>query len=333
VPSWSVGSMPGRRCSVGQPAYADGVTSRSSATDTTGAVRSDPRRPGDGFGELVHPHSTDLLLQRDRLPITVPSLMPYTEWFWSVRWVRHGQPLRTSEVIPNPVCHLTFEDGRRTGGEPLVRHGVRMPAAVVTTVWTRRFRVQLAGEGRTFGLRFRPGGLSAMIGAAVAADQSLGADDLLPGAAAVLPRVLAEQDDTTRRDIVQQWLAQLAPEPSVDYLLATDLVAWSFRDSAVVRVEQVAARAGLSVRGVQRLFRQYVGVPPKWVLMRCRLQDAAAALDTDPEADLAEVATRLGWYDQSHFVRDFRRFLGVTPGRYARDAHVSAQQRALEASL
>jgi len=300
------------------------VTSRISATGA-GTLR-DRRRPGSGFGEVVHPRSTDMVLRRDRLPVTDPSLMPFTDWFWSVCWVRHGEPLRTSEVIPNPVCHLTFEDGRRTGGEPLIRHGVRMPAAVVTTVWTRRFRVQLAGQGRVMGLRFKPGGLAALIRSglraerALAADQSLPADELLPGAAELLPAVLATAGDEQRRDIVQAWLAPLAGEPGVDFLLASDLIEWTLRESEVVRVEQIAERAGLSVRAVQRLFRHYLGVPPKWVLMRGRLQDAAAALDANPGADLAEVATRLGWYDQSHFVRDFRRFLGVTPGRYARDA-------------
>ncbi len=273
---------------------------------------------------MVHPQAQDLLLQRDRLSITDPALAPYADWFWSVRWTRHGQPLRTSEVITNPVCHLTFEQGSRTGGDPLVRHNIRLPAAVVTTVWTSRFRVQLAGEGRVLGLRFKPGGLSALIDAVLPADQALRADSLLPGAAEVLAAVLAEPDDTQRRDIVQSWLVLLAREPSVDYLMARDLVEWSLRDSDVVRVEQIADRAGMSVRGVQRLFREYIGVPPKWVLMRGRLQDAAAALDRDPSAELADVAAGLGWYDQSHFVRDFRRFLGVTPGRYARDARQDA---------
>ncbi|MDQ2844954.1 MAG: hypothetical protein M3Y77_01065, partial [Actinomycetota bacterium] len=83
-----------------------------------------------GRGEMVHPQAQDLLLQRDRLSITDPALAPYADWFWSVRWTRHGQPLRTSEVITNPVCHLTFEQGSRTGGDPLVRHNIRLPAAV-----------------------------------------------------------------------------------------------------------------------------------------------------------------------------------------------------------
>lgn len=285
-----------------------------------GGAVADRMERGDGLGDIVHPERTDLVLQRDRLPVTAAALQPYVEWFWTVRWVRHGQPLRTSEVISNPVCHLTFEDGRRSDGSPSVRHGFRMPAAIVTTVWTSRFRVLLAGEGRVIGVRFRAGGLAAMVGRELPADQAVPASGLLAGADELLAATLAEPDDLRRRDLLEDWLAPAAGPPAAEYLLARDLVEWSVGTSSVIRVEQMADRALMSVRGVQRLFRRYVGVPPKWVLMRCRLKDAAAALDSDPGADLADVATRLGWYDQSHFVRDFRRFLGVTPGRYARDA-------------
>lgn len=274
----------------------------------------------DGLGDLVHPRQTDLVLRRERLPIVDGGLADYAEWFWAVQWSRHGAPLRTSEVIPNPVCHLTFEDGRRADGRPSVRHGVLMPAAVVTTAWTSRFRVQLIGEGRVAGIRFRAGGLPALLGRELPPDRTAPAGPLLPGIDAVLAAVLAEPDDGARRDLIENWLVPQLPPPHPSFLAARDLVEWSTTDSTVVRVEQMAERAALSVRAVQRLFRQYIGVSPKWVLMRSRLKDAAAALDGDPAADLAELAVRLGWYDQSHFVRDFRRALGVTPGRYAREA-------------
>ncbi|WP_154674461.1 AraC family transcriptional regulator [Nakamurella lactea] len=276
----------------------------------------------DGLGDLVHPRQTDLILRRAQLPVTAGVLAEYAEWFWTVAWSRYGAPLRSSEVITSPVCHLTFEDGRRADGRRSVRYGITMPAAVVTTAWTGRFRVQLAGEGRVIGLRFRAGGLAALLGRELPSDRTLPADDLLPGSAGMLPAVLAEPDDLRRRDLIETWLVPQLPEPDRAFVTARDLVEWSVADSSVVRVEQIADRAGLSVRAVQRLFRQFVGVNPKWVLMRARLKDAAAALDSDPDADLADLAVRLGWYDQSHFVRDFRRFLGVTPGRYARDARV-----------
>ncbi|AKU16320.1 hypothetical protein VV02_11360 [Luteipulveratus mongoliensis] len=259
-------------------------------------------------------------MERGMLEVTSPALAAYADRFWSVRWRRYGEPLEVSEVITNPVCHLTFEDGRREDGGPLVRQGIELPAAVLTTVWTDRFVVRLEGEARVLGVRFRPGAMAAIAGRPLSADQSLAVDDVLTGSADTLSRVLAEPTDEGRREIVQDWLEPQLPEPAPDYLEAAALVDAIHLDASIVRVEQIGDAAGLSVRSVQRLFRRYIGVTPKWVLLRCRLQDAAASLDGDPSADLAEIATRLGWYDQSHFVRDFRRFLGVTPGEYARDA-------------
>ena len=72
-----------------------------------------------------------------------------------------------------------------------------------------------------------------------------------------------------------------------------------------------------SERTTQRLFRRYVGVPVKWVLCRYRLQHAALQIETVPDLDFADLAVRLGWYDQAHFINDFRDMLGCTPGEYA----------------
>jgi transcriptional regulator GlxA family with amidase domain len=87
-------------------------------------------------------------------------------------------------------------------------------------------------------------------------------------------------------------------------------------DRALVRVDQVARRAGMSIRTLQRLFASYVGVSPKAVLARYRLQDAAAAIDAGEVVDLADLATSLGWFDQAHFSRDFRAVVGMPPSAY-----------------
>lgn len=48
-------------------------------------------------------------------------------------------------------------------------------------------------------------------------------------------------------------------------------------DPGTTRAAQVAEQAGLTVRSLQRLFAEYVGAGPTWVIQRCRLQDAAYA--------------------------------------------------------
>jgi len=88
-------------------------------------------------------------------------------------------------------------------------------------------------------------------------------------------------------------------------------------DDRLHRAEQVMELSPWSARTTQRVFRRYVGVPVKWVLCRYRLQQAALEIESDPDVDFADLAVRLGWYDQAHFINDFRSMLGSTPGEYA----------------
>ena len=91
-------------------------------------------------------------------------------------------------------------------------------------------------------------------------------------------------------------------------------------DRGTTRVAQVAEQAGLTVRSLQRLFAEYVGAGPKWVIQRCRLQDAAARVAAqDDDLDWAALAAELGFADQAHLTRAFTATIGVppppTPGR------------------
>ena len=106
-------------------------------------------------------------------------------------------------------------------------------------------------------------------------------------------------------------------DPDPTYTALTALVERMRHDDRLHRVDQVMALAPWSARTTQRLFRRYVGVPVKWVLCRYRLQQAALEIESRPGVDFADLAVRLGWYDQAHFINDFRSMLGVTPGEYA----------------
>jgi transcriptional regulator GlxA family with amidase domain len=97
-----------------------------------------------------------------------------------------------------------------------------------------------------------------------------------------------------------------------------------FGDRTLVRVDQVAREAAMSTRSLQRLFAGYVGLSPKAVLARYRLQDAAASIDAGEVTDLAGLAAELGWFDQAHFSRDFRSVVGMPPSAYLARAREQA---------
>ena len=98
---------------------------------------------------------------------------------------------------------------------------------------------------------------------------------------------------------------------------AARVVALITSDSALQRVDQLSVASGLSVRGLQRMFADYVGVSPKWVMRRARLHQAAARADSGEPVDWAALAADLGYADQAHLIRDFTITIGVSPTRYA----------------
>ena len=234
---------------------------------------------------------------------------------WALRWSLPDGRWYDSEVIPHPTCSLTVE----LGSHP--RSGMpRGETVAVTGVCTRRFDVEVRGWGRVVGLRFRPGGLSALTGRPASAwtDRSVAASEVLPPAlvAALGDPDLAETG-AEWAEVAERGLATLADErPDPRYELLLDVVADMLADHTMLSVADAADRHAVTVRTLQRLFTHYVGVGPKWVLARYRLHDAVADLDDGWPGTLTDLAVRYGWYDQAHFTRDFTALVGVTPGRY-----------------
>lgn len=81
----------------------------------------------------------------------------------------------------------------------------------------------------------------------------------------------------------------------------------------LVRIDDLCDEAGISIRQVDRLFREHLGVRPKTFARIARFQNAIKQLEKDPGTTMADVAARSGYYDQSHFVHEFRRFAGAPP--------------------
>jgi AraC-like DNA-binding protein len=101
-----------------------------------------------------------------------------------------------------------------------------------------------------------------------------------------------------------------------DGLLVDRVVALVESRPDLTRVDQLCAGTGLSERALQRLVSRRLGLTPKWLVQRRRLQEAAGRL-RERTTTVAEVAAALGYADQPHLTRDFARVTGMTPGGFA----------------
>lgn len=235
-----------------------------------------------------------------------PDLAPYIEHFWGVGWDLRGRPAERVANLPHPSVHLTFE--KKSG-------------ATVMGIKRGKFDRQLTGHGWVLGVKFTPGGFHpfALVPTSRFTDREIPLRDVFgPGADRLMRRVLTAEQDSHRVEMIEEFLRGLEPKPDSNVTDVSRIVYAVLSDRSVLRVEDLVARYGLPKRTLQRLFAKYVGVTPKWVIQRYRLHEAAEQLEKDPAVNQPELALALGYSDQAHFIRDFKRIVGVSPAAYAR---------------
>jgi AraC-like DNA-binding protein len=240
---------------------------------------------------------------RVRLARYLPSapIDAFVEHYWTVRWDLRDQPSFTSETLPYPSLHLVYEDGEwRLTGVP-----------------TARFERTLSGNGAVFGIKFHPGGFRPFVDQAVIefTDRVVPARDVLSFTDALQDCLRIDAQEPSMVERVESILRAHLPEHDQRTSQVSQLVRAIAADRAILRVEQLVDLSGMRLRALQRVFREYVGVSPKWVIQRYRLFEAAERLASG-ESDGARLAHELGYFDQAHFIRDFKAMVGRSPSAF-----------------
>jgi AraC-like DNA-binding protein len=228
-----------------------------------------------------------------------PALRGFVSHYWAATWDLRGQAPYRQLIVPFPHVHLSFGDDTA----PML-YGVTRGHVVRT----------LHGAGTVFGVAFRAGRFRPWLGAAVSTltDRARPARDVF---GAALPR--HERHPEAMRRAVEAFLGGHLPPDDPAATRAGDVVDRIVAEPDLTRVDELAPRVGLTVRRLQRLFAEHVGVPPKWVIRRYRLNEVTQRLAAGATLDWARLATELGYADQAHLTRDFTEMVGEPPTRYA----------------
>ena len=198
-------------------------------------------------------------------------------------------------------------------------------------------RFQVNGPIRVLGISLLPAGWMALHGgnASLLADRlcDLAAEkgDVYRALLAAL-RGLDDDDADAMADLCWSELGKLVKPPRAaiwDLLGAVD--AWLMGEGSP-RIESLAETTDLSPRQLARLTNKYYGAPPKLLARKYRALRCSAriALDGDSWQQLCEEAS---FYDQSHFIREIKHFIGLTPHQLQTEPTAVAQLTLLRRSL
>jgi AraC-like DNA-binding protein len=266
------------------------------------------RRKTDPPRGILKTESADQRRYRHERYHPSADLDPYVEHYWVVEWDLRGRAPERAETLPHPSVHMIFEQG----GRSRIRGAARA-----------KFSRLLEDRGGVFAVKFTPGGFYPFVGIPVSrfSDTTALLRDVFGAEGDDLDHaVLTESTDLSRINVVEDFLRARRPEPDENVFQVVEIVYALAKDRGILKVQDLVDRYGLNKRTLQRLFAKYVGAPPKWVIQRYRLHEAAEQLVAGASDSQAAIAMNLGYSDQAHFVRDFKAMVGVSPAEYARVA-------------
>jgi AraC-like DNA-binding protein len=236
------------------------------------------------------------------------------EWMlpgWAMIWI----------VITEQSIHVDIGNRKYAGLAPAVLYGVTSHAMPIT-----------ARGGVTIGIDVSPLGWARLFGRSAESlrDQIVPLDQLLPTAVVeeLSLAVMASDRSLGIKEVLDDFFLRHMTIPHGEEPRIAELLAL-IEGSSSIEFTTAALEKGINPRTAARTSRFFFGFPPKMLMMRTRfLRELVAMLDGEP--GVASGAVPPAYYDQSHFTRDAKRFLGMTPRQFLaiKSPYAAAARRA-----
>jgi AraC-like DNA-binding protein len=240
-----------------------------------------------------------------------PPLSRFVELFWYYAGV--SLPHKQERLLPQGTVELVIDlRSTRQGSQ-------RFPDSVVSGPHSRFFIIDTACQAEVIGVHFKPGGAFPFfkLPADELQNQHVALEDLWGARASELrERVLAAATPQAKVEVMERILVAQAfrgfeRHPAVGFALQ------EFRRPELPAVGVVTEQIGLSSRRFIQVFSQEVGLAPKLFCRVQRFQQVVSKVQNGQDPDWTEIALDCGYFDQAHFIHDFKAFSGLSPSAYA----------------
>lgn len=225
----------------------------------------------------------------------------------------------TMPIVPDGSVEIVLNLGDPVD-ELVGPNSQRQPRATLVGQPTRPVVVRPVGGMRMLGIRLQPWASRAFFGAPATelANRSMDmASDGPKGIPALLDELGATDGDDARLDAVMAWLERqsVSFRPHARFVPAA-VSAMRTRDS-LPSIRGLAAELGVTMRSLQRAFKEDVGMGPKTLQRITRVQRAIRLSREQVSLPWAAIAARTGYYDEAHLNIDFHDFAGCSPAQFA----------------
>lgn len=254
------------------------------------------------------------------------ALAPYIRSYWILE--RNDVPTIAETILPDGCMELIFHYGDEYVSN-IAEQQTTQSAPVVIGQIKKAITIQPGGQTGIFSVRFHPWGFTALSGipANELTEQVVEAEHIWGKEIISIKEQLAQADAHKKLKIVEQFLLRILNTRTPGKLAKTNTIApvlgYMQQHKGNVAVAHLAYQCNMSVRNFNRTVSDATGLSPKLLARITRLQ---AFLNTHTNnATFTDSLYKCGYYDQAHFIREFKEIANATPHSFFSNDNVMAE--------
>lgn len=210
-------------------------------------------------------------------------------------------------IVLNFADPILFRDYRHT--DTCIFNG--------TSTFTKE--LNLYGVLETVGIRFKPAGASFFLPLPLGElkEQTISLSELnIKNYSVLYSQVYKANTITKKVLIIEEWLCKFFDPKNHIPNLVDGALAYLDKHNGMKKILSLTQYLDIDKRKLERLFQHHVGLSPKEYSRNIRIAKARDFIKQSDNNSLTDIAYNLGYYDQSHFINQFKKVEGITPREY-----------------
>lgn len=243
------------------------------------------------------------------------NLNSFVELFWSGSFHADDSGKLSLQIIPNGCIELIIHlndlhcDLQNTYGWG------QSPDFMILGLFTRPYEVRFSGIVNVFAIRFKPEGFYNIFGVPASEFNERYEDMTLVkcnGFRDFSNRIREEKSIASMINRAENYLLKSLQDNKID-MSYVNFAAHLIRSTKGIKINELSNKVFISKRQLEREFKSKIGISPKHYFRITRINEVLRLLNNNQEIDLTSVAYLCGYFDQAHFIHDFKRITGIKP--------------------
>ncbi|MDX1959631.1 MAG: helix-turn-helix domain-containing protein [Leptospiraceae bacterium] len=254
-----------------------------------------------------------------------PDLELIVNCYWTLEVPKSDTTIK-QRIIPDGLLELALILGDDIKRYTTEDEYILQPRSMVLGQTMEPFFIEPTGYVNTFAIRFYPYGFANLVTVPIKelANKETAIVELFGERTSkeLEHKIIEAKDVQQRIEIIEDFLFQKLTEPVTIDKLVKSTVDMLISSRGSISINTILNENASQRRTLERKFREVIGISPKQLGKVVRLQAALKILLNDEKENLTYVAHETEYYDQAHFIKDFKEFTGINPKEFLKSENM-----------